>query len=127
MQYDNYYHKYVKYKIKYLTLNEQEGGEKCVKLEDEKYQKRPSPPYHANDCKEKNIDTGDVMDKYSFMLYTNKFLFNASIEGKIFLQHNILPKDKDLVINIFKKYFGKSFTWDGTSKSAMSIKLNKLK
>ena len=54
-----YNNKYIKYKLKYLSLKNQQNGGACKKLTDEKYKKRPSPPYHANDCKGKIMNGND--------------------------------------------------------------------
>jgi len=72
--------KYIKYKQKYLDLkykllnmsrdneimqfggdNEimQFGGDNCKKIHTEKYINRPSPPYHANLCKNKTMNGND--------------------------------------------------------------------
>ena len=51
---DNYYYKYIKYKKKYINYKESNinmtGGGKCQKNTLKKYEKRPSPPFPANDC-----------------------------------------------------------------------------
>lgn len=56
-----YYEEYKKYKEHYLILKSpnMNGGKRtsdnlpksCVKVDNNKYENRPSPPYHANDCK----------------------------------------------------------------------------
>ena len=55
---NNYFNKYIKYKNKYLSAKKKltfssniTGGGKCQKTSLKKYEKRPSPPYPANDCK----------------------------------------------------------------------------
>lgn len=60
---------YLKYKSKYLNLkNELYGGKlqkTCIKLKDKKYLDRPSPPYHANDCKNKILEGNDGNEYFS--------------------------------------------------------------
>ena len=60
----------------------------------------------------------------SFILYSNYTLFWSSIDGKLPFQFNILERDKDAVIKIFKKYFPKEFSWSGNKKDAIMIRIN---
>lgn len=225
MESTNYHNKYIKYKLKYISLQNQQNGGACKKLTDEKYKKRPSPPYHANDCKDKimngndqsqyisredlngiyhwkklksasecksaeeyysqlkkyepkydkkgllakldlvkgdllkskiyliyigwdtvwdfidnawddaieilvkklKVGDYDIMDKVSFLLYTDHRIFWSTINGEFHIQHNVLKKDKQTIIDIFKKHFGKSFVWPNQSvKKTITIKLSKL-
>jgi hypothetical protein len=197
----------------------------CKKLTDEKYKNRPSPPYHANDCKDKIMKGNDkkdyiskedkngvyhwvklkdfgktktpeeyysqfkpyepkydkvdllkklnlvekellkskiylihigwnnvynfsnyawddaleflqkklklpnnnsIFDNVSFMFYTDKHLFVATINGELPMQNNILNKDKKVINDAFKKYFGKSYKESKNAKQVITVKLNKL-
>jgi hypothetical protein len=76
--------------------------------------------------KKTGVRTLDVMDQYSFMLYTNHRMFFATVlDGDLTIQHNILDKDLDLVYNTFKKHFGTSFKWNKSGRKTMIIKLPK--
>jgi hypothetical protein len=46
--------------------------------------------------------------------------------GDVFMQHDILKKDKDIILETFKKYFGKSFLWNGSNRKALLVKLKGL-
>lgn len=59
----------------------------------------------------------------SFVFYTPYSLYWATINGNLYLQHRIKDNDKKIVIDIFKKYFGKKFKWNGSMAQAMLIKL----
>lgn len=61
----------------------------------------------------------------SFVFYTDHQLYWAKRNGELFFQHNILTKDKQKVIKIFKEQFGKNFKWDGSRTKSMMIKLPK--
>ena len=65
-----------------------------------------------------------LLDTVSFILYSNYTLFWSSIDGKLPFQFNILERDKDAVIKIFKKYFPKEFSWSGNKKDAIMIRIN---
>ena len=49
---NKYFYKYIKYKKKYINAKKYNmtGGGKCEKSTLTKYEKRPSPPFPANDC-----------------------------------------------------------------------------
>lgn len=68
-----------------------------------------------------------VFDKISFLFFTDHRIYWTRRNGEIFMQHNILKKDKDVVIQIFKKYFGNKFVWDGKPQHAILIKVTDLK
>jgi hypothetical protein len=215
---NDYHHKYLKYKTKYLSLQKQTGGA-CSELRDRKYKTRPSPSYHANLCKgevkdgndgdkyisapdkngiyrwkkinetiipkkryEPNYDIKPILEKlnkiskqliksdiflleieqcyrcrfdddtkmivatttiaekknivteagieaipdtFSFLFYTDDF-YHATNDGVLQIQHNILPKDKQIIINVFEEYFEGVFDWDGAMKKTIDIKLPKL-
>lgn len=53
---------------------------------------------------------------YSFIFYTQHRLFWAKRDSSLYLQHNILKKDKEIVIQIFKKHFKTKFNWSGSDK-----------
>jgi len=77
--------------------------------------------------KKTGVRSLDVMDQYSFMLYTNHRMFFATVlNGDLTIQHNILDKDLDLVYNTFKKHFGTSFKWNKRDSKTMMIKLPKI-
>ena len=190
------------------------GGGICKKVNDSKYKNRPSPPYHANDCKGKILLGNDkkyyvsrpVGNTYRWMkirygnspweyykqfpdvskpkysvksilsklmklrkdLYKNKIympiltwkntlnsaeykemeverilkpyskniwknlsfiyfspnnVYYASVTGKLWIQHNFQNKDKKKAISLFKKYFGKKYSWNGSKKRAILINI----
>lgn len=67
-------------------------------------------------------------EECSVIFYTNYRLFWAEyMTGEVFMQHDILKKDKDIVVETFKKYFGKSFSWTGSNRKALLVKLPGLK
>ena len=45
----------------------------------------------------------------------------AQINGELYLQHNILRKDKKIVENIFINEFSNKFKWNGKNNKAFSI------
>ena len=61
---------------------------------------------------------------YSLLFYTENSLYNGSINGIIDIQHDILRKDKDLIIKVLKKYF--NVNWTGKTTNSIQIKLSKL-
>lgn len=67
----------------------------------------------------------DITNIISFIFYTDYRRFWSEINGELFLQYNILPKDKPKVIEIFKNYFGRRFIWNGSKNKALLIKLHK--
>lgn len=66
-----------------------------------------------------------LLDTLSFMFYSDYRIYLASVKGELALQMNILPKDKQTVIKIFKKYFPKGFKWSGNKKDAILIDITK--
>lgn len=83
----------------------------------------------AQEYVEKKTKTGhfDVLETHSFLLYTDHRLFWAiHKDGEVTIQHNILKKDREFIIETFKKYFGKSYSWNGSDRKTITIKLKKL-
>ena len=66
-----------------------------------------------------------LLDTVSFLFYTDNRLYSSSIDGELFLQFNILPKDRETVIKVFKKYFSKGFKWSGNKQDALLIDIIK--
>ncbi len=67
----------------------------------------------------------DVLDT-SYMFYQDHGVYWSGVEGKMYIQHNILKKDLPTVTTMFKKHFGDRFVEPLDSKKAIVIKLNKL-
>jgi hypothetical protein len=65
----------------------------------------------------------ELTDNYSFITYTDHLRYLAEKDGKLCLFHNITTKDKDYIIETFKKYFGKKFVWNGSNKKSICIYL----
>ncbi len=219
----NYHNQYIKYKQQYLSLRQQNGGA-CVKIDDAKYNERPSPSYHANDCKGKIMDGNDgsqylsvadkngiyhwkklkdmsecktpeayysqvnkdepkydkqdvlkklvlvtkdllesniylmhvrwdtiwmflddawddtlehlasdlkvnrkdILGKVSVLLYTENRIYWATIKGVLDIHSSIRKQDKQIVMDVFRKHFGKSLVWPKSIHKPIGIKLNKL-
>jgi len=51
----------------------------------------------------------DVLDKTNFIFYTDKGLFNASLDGHLNLQWNLNKKSLDIVSDILQKEFKKKY------------------
>jgi hypothetical protein len=67
----------------------------------------------------------EIMDNYSFVFSTESQLFSATTgNGTLYLQHNILAKDRKLIDQVFKKHFAKVKVPVSKTK-AMEIKLDK--
>jgi hypothetical protein len=64
-------------------------------------------------------------DIVSFIFYTEHMRYLSEIEGQLKLQHNILQKDRQNVIKIFTKHFGKNFVWNKKNNKVFVIKLHK--
>ncbi len=77
--------------------------------------------------KKTKLKEGEIMDKYSFMFYTDNRLFWAALDGDLSLQHSILNKDMELINSAFKKHFGKSYHPSKSARKAIVIKLPKIK
>ena len=68
----------------------------------------------------------ELYKKYSFMFYTNHRAFWSTLGSELYLQHNVLKKDADIVDNMFESYFGKSYSWNKKPSKCLFIKLPKL-
>ena len=98
---NTYHEEYKKYRQKYLDLKyldsklEQSGGLKgckkmpeqklpksCIRITDKKYEKRPSPPYHANDCKNVILKGNDNLDYVSVPDKDGRHFWKKIKEGK---------------------------------------------
>lgn len=76
----------------------------------------------------KKSKIGKRDDKVNMIFYAEHRRYFSEILGDLFLQHSILTKDKRLIVNeIFTKYFGKDFSWNGSKNKAMHIKLKLIK
>ena len=68
----------------------------------------------------------NILENISFLMYSDYYIFEAKISGELFIQFNIIKKDKDKVIDTFKKYFGKKFQWSGNLVDPMIINITAL-
>jgi hypothetical protein len=73
----------------------------------------------------KTGDKNDVHKLVSFLFYTEHRRYWSEITGELYLQNNILKKDVKDVKEIFTKYFGNNFVWNGSNKKTILIKLQK--
>lgn len=74
--------------------------------------KKLQNPYTLNDI---------ILKKISFIFATKNNIFWAKVRGTLPLQFNILKQDKPIVVDIFRKYFGKKFQWSGKNSDAIRI------
>ena len=110
-----YYEEYKKYKEYYLILksSNMNGGKKtsnnlpksCVKIDNKKYENRPSPPYHANNCKNVVL-TGN--DKKDYISTSNK-------NGTYFWKTTEMHLDDSLEYSDWIKYAEKKKLFFGTN------------
>ena len=73
----------------------------------------------------KNSD--DVYIDVSFFFFTAFRLYNATKDGNLYIQHNILKKDEEITNKIMKKYFGNRYNLPVKGRSALLIKLLPIK
>lgn len=66
------------------------------------------------------------IDVVSYIFFTENRLYWSSIKGILNLQHQIRKEDKKIIIDTFKKYFGKRFSWSGSDPKTLNIKLLKI-
>lgn len=59
----------------------------------------------------------------SFLFFSNFRLFWATIDGELHIQHDILKKDIDEIINIFRKHLGQKFVWNGKQEKTILVKI----
>lgn len=64
-----------------------------------------------------------LFDNISFMFFTDHRRFWSLRNGQLFISHNIIRSDKKLVMELFQKYFGKKFKWDGNKNKNILLKL----
>lgn len=68
-------------------------------------------------------DPMSIFDDVSFLFFTDHRRFWSLRDGQLFISHNIIRSDKKLVVELFKKYFGSRFEWNGRKEKNILIKL----
>lgn len=64
-----------------------------------------------------------IFDDVSYLFFTDHRRFWALRDGKLFISHNIIRSDKKKVVELFQKYFGKNFEWNGRKEKNILIHL----
>jgi len=68
-------------------------------------------------------DPMSIFEDVSFLFFTDYRRFWSLRDGQLFISHNIIRSDKKLVVELFQKYFGSRFVWDGRKEKNILIKL----
>ena len=79
-----------------------------------------------NITKNKKVDMLKLFDNVSFLFYSEFRKYWSQVDGKLEFQHNIIKKDKEKVIEIFTKIFYQKFSWNGSAKKTILVKLEKI-
>lgn len=66
-----------------------------------------------------------ISDIVSILFFTDYMRYDSEITGKLNIQHIILKKDKQNVIDIFTSIFGKDYSWNQKKTQTIDIKLHK--